>query len=386
MRNTTVQLHMAKFQIILVVIVMLTLWFTQFKFGDAYLLENRRLYELPKLIKDFDSKLVSTTQDIFEFPAQTEFYFSDRFPHRNRLLSYFRYLQFRLNQGRPPVSNVARGGGGHYFYQSDFDFNHIGADLLSEEELQETVNEIINRRDFCATQNKQYYFLITAVKTDIYPEYLPENWSPFLSKNFPITPADQVYDALKSAGVDVYYNKSDLLALKQEQEVFSKFDTHWSSFAAYSTYKNMWSNFEPELQLQIPETDFTFELDKNQIADIERFSGTTLLSEGEYMPKFHNKKGTLNEAESVVKINPNKPFLYLYSSQRNLSKTKKLLVFDTSYHIKLEPFYSETFGEIKRYKTVREFHTSLVENSDADIVLQEMNSLNLDTPLPKMLD
>jgi SGNH hydrolase-like domain, acetyltransferase AlgX len=375
-----------KIQIVIIVLFFCVLWLSQFKLGDAYLLENRRLYELPKLIKDFDSKLVSNKQDILEFPAQTEFYFNDRFPHRNRLLSYFRYFQFRLNRGKPPVNNVARGGGGHYFYQSDFDLNHICADLLTDEELQETVDEIIKRRDFCAKQNKKYYFLITAVKTDIYPEYLPENWSPLKSKNFPITPADQVYEALKSAGVDVYYNKSDLLTLKQEQEVFSKFDTHWSSFAAYSTYNNMWSGFEPELKLQIPEKDFTFELDTKEIADIERFSGTTLLSEGEYMPRFNNKQGTLFEPPSTIKIHPDKPNVYIYSSHRNNSKSKKLLVFDTSYHIKLEPFYSETFGEIRRYKTGRDFHTSLVVKSDADIVLQEMNSLNLDVPLPKMLD
>jgi hypothetical protein len=61
-------------------------------------------------------------------------------------------------------------------------------------------------------------------------------------------------------------------------------------------------------------------------------------------------------------------------------------VFHTSYHIQLEPLYQETFRDVQMYKMLGDFSPTLVRESKADIVVQEMFTPQFNEELVDFID
>jgi alginate O-acetyltransferase complex protein AlgJ len=68
-------------------------------------------------------------------------------------------------------------------------------------------------------------------KQAVYPELAPAAFSPAPSR-----PVHDVLDLGEAAGADTSYLLDDLLAVKDEAEVYPRIDTHWNHLGSYAAY------------------------------------------------------------------------------------------------------------------------------------------------------
>jgi alginate O-acetyltransferase complex protein AlgJ len=361
-------------QLVLCVVLMCAFWLIQFSFGDSKMLENRKLAELPQVINNYISTQKITTDMLYSFGSETDSFFDDRFPLRNKILDRFKYSQIAINQGMSPVDTVTMGKNGFYFHNAPHQIKYIENELYTEEELEQVVQVMLERQQFVNDHGKQFYMVIAGVKSDVYPENLPDNWPKFARESNPKTRGDQVVTALQKAGINVYYTLPYLQELKKEREVFYPLDTHWNPYGAYMSYEKMWSQFDPTVQIPQIEKDLTIVEDPDLKSDLQKMMGTTLIPEAGYKYQFADMKGTQTQPLHVIQAEPNSKSFYEHKAFYNPTKNRDVLVFHTSYHIQLEPLYQETFRDVQMYKLVLDFSPKLVQESKAEIVVQEIST------------
>lgn len=176
-------------------------------------------------------------------------YFNDHLPFKNQLVALNSLVSMRLfHTTASPL--VLVGEEGWLF------FNNIGADnpiddvlgvtTYSEEDYERAADNIERRREQLELQGIDFHVMIVPNKEAAYSEYLPD----YVRKNAAEeSRTDGLMAYLSERGVDVVYPKDALLAVKEQNQVYYKYDTHWNHLGAYTGVRELYEKMGISLPL-----------------------------------------------------------------------------------------------------------------------------------------
>jgi SGNH hydrolase-like domain, acetyltransferase AlgX len=128
---------------------------------------------------------------------------------------------------------------------SDVLLQHTGERTLSPEEIDRWQALLEERTDRLARMGSSYVFLVAPDTHSVYPERLPDEIVPA-----PERPIHKLIRSLEQNGssAKLIYPLAELVAKKDEMDVCSPFDTHWSEFGAFVAYTRLLD----EIRQQVP--------------------------------------------------------------------------------------------------------------------------------------
>jgi hypothetical protein len=199
------------------------------------------------------------TTSLAALPNKLEAFYNDNFGFRNTFIRKHRKLEKKWF-GRTPSSVLEGVKEGWWFYALDGvvdDF--MGQRNLTAAELSRWEAAITTRTKYLKEKGIPYIFMIMPNKIMIYPEYLPER----IQKNRKKTRFEQLQKHMKDAtGFTFSYPKNELLAAKNENDVYFPGDTHWNDTGGYIGYRHLIKELQkirPSIQ-PIEEKDCTVEV------------------------------------------------------------------------------------------------------------------------------
>ncbi|MBE5970994.1 MAG: hypothetical protein E7246_00535 [Lachnoclostridium sp.] len=186
--------------------------------------ENRVLAEKPEL----------TLENIRNFPSAYEEYFNDHLPFKDVLVKVHSYLStIVLKSSSNP--NVILGKENWLFFDSknsgdgDELADYMGTNLYSEEELEDTVQNVVTMYENVSSLGIEFYLFIAPNKSTIYSEYMPDYYEKGTNSR-----VEQLVEALKAyPQINVVYAKDILDEYKVEYQLYHKYDTHWNHLGGY---------------------------------------------------------------------------------------------------------------------------------------------------------
>lgn len=207
--------------------------------------ENRVMTEMPTL---------ANTQ-ISEFPSLFDAYVNDNLPYKNYLVTLNSMADYYL-LNTSSSDDVIVGDNGWLFYvgheNNDEDplADYAGTNLYSTAELETIAANMIEARDFLASQGKEFVITIIPNKSRVYSEYMPDSCGEVNEE----CRLNQVYQYLsENTDLTIVSPYSDILAYKQahpETQLYFKYDTHWNNFGAYvaaQSISRVWGFEMPDL-------------------------------------------------------------------------------------------------------------------------------------------
>ncbi len=195
--------------------------------GADAVAENRELAAFPQLDATWSS--ISTFGNGFER------WFEDHFGFRSWLVRW--YGESRLfGLGVSPSAAVVKGGHGWFFYADD----EAMTDYANERPLppSEVANwraAVVGARDWLRARGVAYVFVIAPDKHVIYPEEVPAS----IHRVGDVSRMDQLFTALRDAGIAVVDARPALDAAKTRERVYQQTDTHWNDLGAFVGYQQI---------------------------------------------------------------------------------------------------------------------------------------------------
>ncbi|KRB83394.1 hypothetical protein ASE26_13065 [Duganella sp. Root198D2] len=149
------------------------------------------------------------------------------------MIGYLNYLRFWM--GYSQSAKVMVGKQGWMFYNDGSRMAQtLGRERLNAESLKSWVNGFKQRMNYVSGKGGQFYMLMAPVKEDIFPEFRPR-WA---AHERVATEFDDFVSETSKAGIDRLIDpRPALLAVKPEQEIWYKYDTHWNGLGAYQAYR-----------------------------------------------------------------------------------------------------------------------------------------------------
>lgn len=183
--------------------------------------------------------------------AELENYYNDRVPFRSILISVNRWINSRAEavyreNWAPALAAwfykdesyllpitagdmVLFGRDNWLYYLGDDSLAYYrGANLLSEEKLQEYLELTVQLKELCDERGIRLQLMIVPNKEQVYPEHMPSYTFASEMKRVPLL----VEYLRKNADVNIIYPLEELKAAKQNWQVYYRYDTHWNSMGA----------------------------------------------------------------------------------------------------------------------------------------------------------
>lgn len=161
--------------------------------------------------------------------------FDQHFPFRGALIHAFALTSLAMDVSPSPT--VLRGRDGWLYYADDSALDdYISAAPLSDAELNEWRDTIVQTRDTLRARGIAYVFTIAPDKHVIYPEYMPPTIHP-IGRQYRL---EQLIDYLRrTTDVAVVDLRTPLLEAKAHEQVYFRTDTHWNEAGAYIAYREL---------------------------------------------------------------------------------------------------------------------------------------------------
>lgn len=312
-----------------IIIFIIILLFPSMKIDDKIndFRENRKLQEKSKLIKDGRLNL--------NFGKETEQWLNDHFHKRRQIIKIYEKINKKLI-GRVENNSAFMGKDKWLFYKGDNSIiNFQNINLYSEKELEKIEKNLKLRKEWLNNQGIKYYVFIAPDKNKIYGEYYPS----YIQKINQYGRAQQLKDFLKSKEIEIVYPIAELLEKKKEGLLYYKTDTHWNSYGAFIGYQELMKKIKKDF------SNITILDMKNCMLTEKNYNGGDLA-------------GMLNVDLKLYQDIMYKEFIYDYTYKylknegRNgvivkSKKSLKVLMFRDSFTSAMEPYISETFGDVE---------------------------------------
>lgn len=312
-----------------IIIFIIILLFPSMKIDDKIndFRENRKLQEKSKLIKDGRLNL--------NFGKETEQWLNDHFHKRRQIIKIYEKINKKLI-GRVENNSAFMGKDKWLFYKGDNSIiNFQNINLYSEKELEKIEKNLKLRKEWLNNQGIKYYIFIVPDKNKIYGEYYPS----YIQKINQYGRAQQLKDFLKSKEIEIVYPIAELLEKKKEGLLYYKTDTHWNSYGAFIGYQELMKKIKKDF------SNITILDMKNCMLTEKNYNGGDLA-------------GMLNVDLKLYQDIMYKEFIYDYTYKylknegRNgvivkSKKSLKVLMFRDSFTSAMEPYISESFGDVE---------------------------------------
>jgi alginate O-acetyltransferase complex protein AlgJ len=185
--------------------------------------ENRLMATFPEI----------KSTPIIELPGKLEKFCNDNFGFRNTFIRRHRKIEEKWF-GRNSTKAFKGNREGWWFYGAGDNIDdYLGLRNFSAEELQRWEIGMAKRTAYLSARGIHYIFMILPDKTMVYPEYLQET----VRGNRGQTRFEQLREHLsKSSDFKFSYPIQELIAAKENAEVYFPGDTHWNDYGGYLGY------------------------------------------------------------------------------------------------------------------------------------------------------
>ena len=107
--------------------------------------------------------------------------------------------------------------------------DYLGTNLLSNQQMDDYVNAMDRLQGICDVQGKQLYFMIAPNKEQVYAEYMPSYTIESSYKRVQYL-MDYIH---ANSEVNIIYPFEELVAEKEDFQLYYKNDTHWNNAGAF---------------------------------------------------------------------------------------------------------------------------------------------------------
>jgi len=366
-RNATTARRLSDLVLIItfVVVVGLPCVGTFFSIDTAALRsENREPEPFPELH--------ASKASVEQYPRALEAWFNDHFGFRNSFIKWHSTVKVEWFD-TSTSDRVVLGKDGWLFYSArrimdDYQGRHpfTDADLRRWQRLLE------ERRDWLASKDIRYVFVVAPEKSSIYPEHLPDE----IGKNRGTMRLDQLVAYVRAhSDVEVIDLRETFLAEKSDGELlFRKTDTHWSDLGAFLAYRTvveklavMFPAITPMKRAALTRTETTtcgedlasmLGIKRRYTEQVVRYAPT---------PGLMAKKAEWSDLMKQKTWRPGlAPEVYVTD---DVSLPRAVVIHD-SFGVQAKPFLSTNFS-----RTVylwQQFHPDVIADEKPDLVIHEV--------------
>ena len=333
-------------------------------------IENRKLHERP----------LYNYEKIIEYPKLFNLYFDDNFGFRKELATINSYFKLKIFKTSAKPDRVAVGKKSWLFstdptvitgYQND--------KLFSAEELKIIKHNLEEAFDWHATKGANFFVMIPPMKSNIYPEYLPDCMKRKSDKSKLL----QLRDFMeKNSYVKIIDLTNELLEAKSRIEVYYQHDIHWNYQGGYIAYEKLLTTLNgvnPAFR-PIPRSHYftvawhTHNADLGKVLSLEDI----LLNDEWYLKSALKFKYEIVKAAEYATVSPMQATLH---TQIKNSKLPRAVVFRDSFFNLIHPFFSEHFSDCI-YIWTNELSSEVIEKEKPNVVVYEM----LESSINKLLE
>jgi alginate O-acetyltransferase complex protein AlgJ len=335
--------------------------FVFYKVPEISATENRRLA----------SKPVFDLSNLDPYPKLYENYFNDQFPFRKDISLLNTLICFFVFHQSPLPGTVETGKHGWLFFDQKESIVYQGKFDLSDRQVKALVSELHNRAIDMRNKGIRYYVAFPPMKPEIYPEYLP----PDFSRARDGTVTDKIVDAIKKDTVIHYIDiKEALLRAKIHGRLYNQTDNHWNRIGSFYGYTEIINTIRKDFPRVKPVTrsDFSFRIVKRPAGNLANMIGLSkYLTEVEFDPEMkksrtrslppyhHPPKWMSNSGEYEQIWETGDPTL------------PNMVIIRDSYTNALKPYLNESFNKITyifdewKYRE----NSEIIDDVKPDIVL-----------------
>jgi len=273
--------------------------------------------------------------------------------------------------------------GWYYYAKEQIIDDYRGVIPLTDNQLSEIKNKLVEKRDWLKEQGIDFYILISPNKSSIYPEYLPET----INKVNDQTRFDQVVGYLRDkTDLKIIDPRPALLKAKNDNLVYEITGTHWNEYGGFIAYQELIRAISQQFTSIIPLNidDFMVEeqtaggSDLAIMLSIQSYVQDTLINLKPKTPPLATDDKFLFDDP-----NPN-PAMPLVAKKVDNPELPKALIFRDSFMKRLVPFLSENFSR-SSYVWTYEMIPEIIEVEKPDIVIYEFVERKIEEVLLEIL-
>lgn len=335
--------------------------------------ENRKKAEKP----------VFKINNIDSYTKKYDTYYTDNFNLRQNFVSAISQFDLQLFKISPVPKRAIIGKHG-WIYATKSKNNYKGANLFTQNELNQLNTELENRTIWAKEKGIEYYIAIVPNKMNIYPEYLP-NHIIHISDS---TRYDQVISLDSNKHINIIDIRRNLLEHKDDgYKLYQRTDDHWNDLGAYYGYQEIMER----LNQSFPELE-PFPISDYNIINIEKSGNLASIINADNVLKENFIKLTeKNPINAVDGENKGYSESFSIKSKSNIEIIKKndeginlkCLIIRDSFGAFLVHFFQENFRDIIVLHDGWQYlmHENILEAEKPDIVL----IIVLETEIHKLL-
>lgn len=210
--------------------------------------ENRQLAEKPALTRD----------NLHNYASQYNSYYNDHLAFRSQMIEANSILNMKLF-GDSSSASVVLGKNDWLFFTDEGSIeDYKGTNLYTQEQLDVIKDNILSTKAYLEARGIEFILMIPSNKEDIYSAQLPD----YIRKRGELTRAEQVINYLREeTGVRIVYPREDLMAYKDQYDLYWHYDTHWNYLGGYIGAKALLRELGVEIadveDLTISQNDFS---------------------------------------------------------------------------------------------------------------------------------
>ncbi|MBQ1457945.1 MAG: hypothetical protein IIZ20_05525 [Butyrivibrio sp.] len=356
MKTITQRIYMVILTILILIPVVLYAVIGKYLDSSTADKENRVMTEMPTL---------ANTQ-ISEFPTLFDAYMNDNLPYKNYLVtinSMADYYLFNTSSS----DDVIVGDKGWLFYvgheNNDEDplADYEGTNLYSIDELEIIAENMINARDFLASQGKEFVITIIPNKSRVYSEYMPDMCGDVSQE----CRLNQVYQYLsENTDLTIVSPYNDIVSYKEahpETQLYFKYDTHWNNFGAYvaaQSISRVWG-------FEMPDLDTVEQV----YVDSDTYDLARMINLGDYLKEDAPIATAYSGHMARVEIQSD-GMSFTGTVDQGTADARKLYIIGDSFSALLFPYLACHFNSSKS-DMYYNYNYSSLESYDPDVVVFE---------------
>ncbi|WP_027218879.1 alginate O-acetyltransferase AlgX-related protein [Butyrivibrio fibrisolvens] len=356
MKTITQRIYMVILTILILIPVVLYAVIGKYLDSSTADKENRVMTEMPTL---------ANTQ-ISEFPTLFDAYMNDNLPYKNYLVtinSMADYYLFNTSSS----DDVIVGDKGWLFYvgheNNDEDplADYEGTNLYSIDELEIIAENMVNARDFLASQGKEFVITIIPNKSRVYSEYMPDLCGE-VSQDCRL---NQVYQYLsENTDLTIVSPYNDIVSYKEahpKTQLYFKYDTHWNNFGAYvaaQSISRVWG-------FEMPDLDTVDQV----YVDSDTYDLARMINLGDYLKEDAPIATAYSGHMARVEIQSD-GMSFTGTVDQGTADARKLYIIGDSFSALLFPYLACHFNSSKS-DMYYNYNYSSLESYDPDVVVFE---------------
>ncbi|MBN8696826.1 MAG: hypothetical protein J0L87_09860 [Bacteroidetes bacterium] len=332
--------------------------------------ENRSLQEKP----------VFSISEIVKYPKRFNSYFEDNFGFRKELSTLNSYYKLKLFNASSKPELVAVGKNS-WLFSTDQSVvgDYQNRKLFSLGELQTIQYNLEEAYDWYKARGIHFFVMIMPVKSNIYPEYLPD----MIKREKDSSKLQQLAGFMeKNSHVKIIDASLDLINAKPAAEVYYQHDIHMNFQGGFIAYKRLMkaiNEVNPDLKA-VPESDYEKVLKHIHNADLSRQLSLehVLLNDEWHLEK---KKEVAYETVDPPVYETASILQPTVRTQIKNSKLPKAVVYRDSFFNLIMPYFSENFSDCI-YIWSKEMSVEVIDKETPGYVVYEF----LESGIDKLLE